>query len=995
LFLNKPLKQNQFKKSMKRIKNKFLLLLLLLPFCVFAQNTISGVVQEMNSGQPIPGVNIKVSGGNINASTDFDGKFQLSGVKPDNKIIFSYTGYTNQTITVGVQKNITVRLEEDTNLLKEVVVQVGYGSVKKKDATGSVTALTTKDFNKGNNITTENLLSGRVAGLTVNSTGAPGSSSQIRIRGGSSLFASNDPLIVIDGLPLENATNTGSSSFLASLNPATVESITVLKDASASAIYGSRASNGVIIITTKKGSKTLSVDYNVQYAAGKLTKTVDVFSADEFRNVIADRRTDDLNKLGTANTDWQRAIYRNTGTVDQSLAVRGSLFNIIPTSLTLGNTDQQGLRLTNNFKRNTVGLVMNPAFFDNHLKLRLSANYTNEKNRFTDGVEGAAIGFDPTQPIKVDGAPYGGYFEYTTGVDANGNYPLVSTAARNPVSQLMNTNDRGTNDRIFGNFEIDYKFHFLPALRAVVNVGFDESNGERRRLVGADAGSAPSNNNIPYGTNEYTEATRRNKLLDTYLVYNKTFKSLNFELTSGYSYQKFQSSKFETGNILNPDLPSTFPETTLDTDVVLLGFFARTNLNFRDKYLLTLSYRRDGSSRFEEANRWGNFPSVAFAWKIKEDFFKDSTTLSDLKLRLSYGITGQQDIPEPNGYLQKYQVGGGNSEYYFGDSPIPVALPSKRTNNLKWEETTSYNAGLDFGFLNNRLTAGLDVYYKESKDLLVNAAISDGSNFSNRVYQNVGSFTTKGVEFTINANAVKTENFNWNVNFNIAKFERRIKNLINGTDIFLGDNIAGTGTPGQIFREGYTPYSFYVYKQLYNNEGKPIDGAFADLNGDNIKNDSDKYIYNNPDPDFTLGFASNMNYKKFDFSFNLRASVGNRIFNAVDASRAQYDAMENGGVLSNIPSQVTETNFQTTSNVVLSDLYIENASFLKLDNITLGYTLNNWLNSKASLRVSTGVQNVFVITKYSGLDPEITNNGVDKTIYPRQRSVLFGLNLKF
>ncbi|KUJ61287.1 SusC/RagA family TonB-linked outer membrane protein [Flavobacteriaceae bacterium CRH] len=980
---------------MKRFKNKLLLLLMLLPFGVFAQNTISGVVLEKSSGQPIPGVNIKVSGGNINTSTDFDGKFQLSGVTSGNKIVFSYTGYTNQTITVGTQKNITVQLEEDTNLLKEVVVQVGYGSVKKKDATGSVIALTTKDFNKGNNITTENLLNGRVAGLTVNSTGAPGSSSQIRIRGGSSLFASNDPLIVIDGLPLDNTTNTGSSSFLASLNPATVESITVLKDASASAIYGSRASNGVIIITTKKGSKTLSVDYNVQYTAGTLTKTVDVFSADEFRNVIADRRTDDLDKLGTANTDWQRAIYRNTGTVDQSLAVRGSLFGIIPTSLTLGNTDQQGLRLTNDFKRNTIGLVMNPAFFDNHLKLRLSANYTNEKNRFTDAVEGAAIGFDPTQPIKVEGAPYGGYFEYTTGVDANGNYPLVSTAARNPVSQLLNTNDRGTNDRIFGNFEIDYKFHFLPALRAVVNVGFDESNGERRRLVGADAGSAPSNNNIPYGTNEYTEATRKNKLLDTYLVYNKTFNSLNFEMTGGYSYQKFQSSKFETGNILNPDLPSTFPETTLDTDVVLLGFFARTNLNFRDKYLLTLSYRRDGSSRFEEANRWGNFPSVAFAWKIKEDFFKDSKTLSDLKLRLSYGITGQQDIPEPNGYLQKYQVGGGNSEYYFGDSPIPVALPSKRTNNLKWEETTSYNAGLDFGFLENRLSAGLDVYYKESKDLLVNAAISDGSNFSNRVYQNVGSFTTKGVEFTLNANAVKTQNFNWNMNFNIAKFERRIKNLVNGTDIFLGDNIAGTGTPGQIFREGYTPYSFYVYKQLYNNEGKPIDGAFADLNGDNIKNDSDKYIYNNPDPDFTLGFASNMNYKKFDFSFNLRASVGNRIFNAVDASRAQYDAMENGGVLSNIPSQVTETNFQTTSNVVLSDIYIENASFLKLDNVTLGYTLNNWLNSKASLRISTGVQNVFVLTKYSGLDPEITNNGVDKTIYPRQRSVLFGLNLKF
>ena len=980
---------------MNRIKNKFLLLLFLLPFCVFAQNTVKGVVLEKTTGQPIPGVNIKVSGGNLNASTDFDGKFQFSGVKPENQITFSYTGYTTQTVTIGTQKNITIYLAEDNNLLKEVVVQVGYGSVKKKDATGSVTALTTKDFNKGNNITTENLLNGRVAGLTINSSGAPGSLSEIRIRGGSSLFASNNPLIVIDGLPLDNTTNTGSASFLASLNPATVESMTVLKDASATAIYGSRASNGVIIITTKKGSKTFSVDYNVQYAIGNLTKTVDVFSADEFRKVIADRRPDDLDKLGTANTDWQKAIYRDTGSLDQSLAIRGSLFGVVPTSLTLGNTNQQGLRLTNEFERNTVGLVMNPAFFDNHLKVKLSANYAYEKNRFTDGVEGSAIGFDPTQPIKVEGAPYDGYFEYTTGMDADGNYPLISTAAKNPVSQLMNTYDIGTSDRFFGNFELDYKLHFFPDLRAVVNVGFDESKGERNRDVSADAGSAPNNNNIPYGTDEYTRARRQNKLLDTYLVYNKTFNSLNFEFTTGYSYQKFESSKFETGNILNPDLPSTFPEPTTDTDTFLIGFFARTNLNFRDKYLLTLSYRRDGSSRFEEDNRWGNFPAAAFAWKIKEDFLKDNNTISDLKLRLSYGITGQQDIPEPNGYLQKYQLGGGNSEYYFGTTPTPIALPSKLTNNLKWEETTTYNAGVDFGFLDNRLSASVDVYYKDSKDLLANVATADGSNYSNRVYQNIGSFTTKGIEFTINANAIKTKDFNWNMNFNGAKFERRIKELAIGSDIFLGDNIAGTGTPGQIFREGYTPYAFYVYKQLYDTNGKPIDGAFADLNGDNIKNDADKYIYYNPDPDFTLGFASNMNYKDFDFSFNLRASVGNRIFNAVDASRAQYDSMENGGVLSNIPSSVLDTNFQTASNVSMSDIYIENASFLKMDNITLGYTLKNWLNEKATLRVSTGVQNVFVLTKYSGLDPEITNNGVDKTIYPRQRSFLFGLNLKF
>ena len=970
-------------------------LLLLVPFFVQAQNKLSGTVVDNTTKQPIPGANLVVKGSKVSTSTDFSGTFQLSSVSKGDQIVVSFVGFKSQTVIYSGQSSLTVLLQEQDNELKEVVVQVGYGSVKRKDATGSVTTLATKDFNKGVNVSTENMLTGRVAGLSINSSGAPGSLSEIRIRGGSSLFASNDPLIVIDGLPLENTTNTGSASFLASLNPSTVESMTVLKDASATAIYGSRASNGVIIITTKKGSKTLSVDYNVQFGAGELVNTVDVLSPTAFRNTIAQVRPQDVDKLGTANTNWQEAIYRNTGLVDQNLAVRGSLFGVIPTSLTLGNTDQQGLRITNEFKRNTVGLVMNPSFFENHLKVKLSANYANERNRFTDAVEGAAIGFDPTQPIRVEGAPYGGFFEYTSGVDANGNYPLIAIAARNPVAQLLQTNDRGKSNRLFGNFEIDYKFHFLPSLRAVVNLGFDESNGERRRLVGANAGSAPSNNNIPFGTDEYSESTRRNKLIDAYFVYNKSFNDFNVELTGGHSYQKFESNRFDTGNILNPDLPSTFPETTLNTDVVLLGFFGRSNINFKNKYLLTLSYRRDGSSRFEKESRWGNFPSAAFAWKVKEDFFKDSNVVSDLKLRLSYGITGQQDIPDPNGYLEKYDLGGGNSQYQFGNAYFPIALPSKRTKNLKWEETVSYNAGLDFGVFNNVITGAVDVFYKEAKDLLVNAAISDGSNFSNRVYQNVGSFTTKGIEFTLNASPIKTENFNWNINFNASKFERRIKDLVYGTDIYVGDNIAGTGTPGQIFREGYTPYSFYVYKQLYDTNGKAIEGAFADLNGDNVKNDSDRYIYNNPDPDVTLGFASTMNYKDIDFSFNLRASIGNRIFNAVDASRAQYEAMENGGILSNVPSSILDTNFQTTSNVLLSDIYIENASYLKMDNVTLGYTFRKIMNESTSLRMFTGVQNVFVLTKYSGLDPEITNNGVDKTIYPRQRTILFGLNLKF
>jgi iron complex outermembrane receptor protein len=982
---------------MKTIYNKLFFLVLLLPFSAIAQEVLSGTVFDKTTGQPLPGVNVVVKGTTNGTSTDFDGKFKLTKVTKGATIMFSFVGYNESSIVYNAQSSINISLEESASQLNEVVVQVGYGSVKKKDATGSITTVTQKDFNRGANVTAENLLNGRVAGLTINTSGAPGSGSQIRIRGGGSLNATNDPLVVVDGLPISNTANTGSTSFLASLNPNIIESISVLKDASATAIYGSRASNGVIIITTKKGGKTLSAEYNVQYGAGKLIKTVDVFSADEFRQLIKDRKTVDVNTLGTANTNWQEEIYRKTEFIDNNLTVSGSLFGALPTRLTLGKTYQEGLRLTNAFERNTVNLAMNPTLFKDHLKIRLNANYTNENNRFTEGVEGTAIRFDPTRPVRSNGPGYEGFFEYYNPTpNANGSYSLLANTPRNPVAQLLQTNDTGLNNRVFGNIELDYKFHFFPALRGVVNLGFDESNGRRTKNVSKNAASSGTNNNIPFGTNEFTEEQRRNKLLDAYLVYNRTSETFNFDFTGGYSYQKFEVNKFETGNINNPNLPPNFPETTLDTDVVLIGLFARTNLSYKDKYLLTLSYRRDGTSRFSKENRWGNFPAVAFAWKVKEDFFKETKVLSDLKLRLGYGITGQQEIgAAANDYLQKYNLGSGSSQYYFGPLATPISVSSRLSPDLKWEEAVTYNAGIDYGFFDNRITGAIDVYYKDTKDLLVDAAVSDGSNFSNRAYQNVGSFTTKGIEFSINVNVLKSDNLNWDINFNATKFERRLTELIYNNDIFVGDNIAGTANLGQIFSDGYTPYSFYVFKQLYDTNNRPIEGAYADLNQDGIVNDSDRYIYKNPDPDATFGFASNFNYRNLDFSFNLRASIGNRVLNAVNAGGAQYAALQSDAALGNIPKAVLETNFNTTADVSLSDIYVENASFLRMDNITLGYSFPKWLEGKASLRLFTGVQNAFLITKYSGLDPEITNNGVDKTIYPRQRTLLFGANIKF
>lgn len=1004
---------------MKTIYNKLLLLLLLLPLSLLAQINISGTVVDSKSNQAIPGVNIKFKDGKSGTATDLDGKFKLSNVVKGDVLTFSYIGYTDYTVVYNAQKTINISLEEAASQLQEVQIQVGYGTVKKKDLTGSTTTISAKEFNKGANVTAENLLNGRVAGLTINTSGAPGSGSQIRIRGGSSLSASNDPLIVIDGLPINNDNGTGSTSILAGINPATIETFTVLKDASAAAIYGVRASNGVIIITTKKGGKTLSVDYNFQYGYGQLDKTINVFDANSFVNLVKQRGSaSDISQLGVDdptnnlvdnpstpeiegrifphNTDWQRAIYRNTTYTENNLSVRGNLFGTIPSRLTIGRTFQEGLRLTNEFNRNTVGVALNPAFFGGNLKMRLNANYSNENNRFADGVEGSAIRFDPTKPIYDSTSPFGGFFEYRK-VD-NGINKTLPNSPRNPVAQLMQTFDLGRNNRLFGNFEVDYKFHFMPSVRAVVNLGFDESWGERSlfRRPGVVASGA-SNNDIALGNEEFNQTMRRNKLIDAYFVYNKSFSDLNVEVTGGYSYQIFEFRNFNSGNLYNLDVatnPKNYNVTNIPTNNVLLAYFGRTNLSYKDKYLLTVSVRQDNSSRFSKENRVGWFPAASFAWRLKDEFFKNNKSMSDLKLRLGYGEAGQQDFSDPNLFLEKYNIGQANSQYVFGNTATPVALPGRLNPNIGWETTITYNAGIDYGFYDNRINGSIDLFYKDSRDLIVNGAVSDGSNFSNTVFQNVGNFTTKGIEFSINADVVKTANVNWNVNFNFTKFERRIENLIFGKDIPVGDSFAGTGGNGQVFREGFTPNSFLVYKQLYSN-GMPVEGAYADLNTDGIINDQDRYIYRNPDPDATFGFASNLNVYNFDFAFNVRASVGNRVLNAVNASRAQFANLGIDDQLSNIPVSVFDTNFTTTSNVVLSDLYVENASFIRIDNITLGYTFPKWLEGQASLRFFAGVQNPYVFTKYSGLDPEIANNGVDNTIYPRQRQWLFGANIKF
>jgi len=972
---------------MKNFKLFLLSVIIFLPLSLFAQQTVTGKVTEKATGGELPGVGIILKGTTKGASTDFDGNYTLENVKQGDVLVFSYIGFATLEVTVGTSAAINVALEQDTESLDEIVL-IGYGTTTIKDATGSVAAITEKDFNQGSNVTPTSLISGRVAGVTIVSDGAPGGGSAIRIRGGASLGASNDPLIVIDGMPISNSGGGGSRGVLASLNPNDIESFSILKDASSTAIYGSRASNGVIIISTKKGKATFKAEYNVKVGMNTLADKVDVFSAAEFRAQIEEHRPDLVDQLGTSDTNWQDEIYQEAISVDQSISLSGQIFDKIPTRFSFGHTQQPGLRETSKFERVSSSLSLNPKFFDDHLKVNVNANLSYEFNRFAAGVEYSALRMDPTQSVYDENSPFGGFFEYHTNGEPD-------NANRNPLASLLQRENRGQSQHFYGNVELDYKLHFFPDLRAVLNIGYDKTDGE-----GFDHVSDQSINGFrlavgsPFlgSRSEYT-SERTNSLLDGYLTYNKELENVNIEVTAGYSYQKFEGEDFGTGNLMDPDRES---DVNTHPDIVLIGFFGRTNLSFMDKYLLTLSYRRDGTSRFSEENRWGNFPAAALAWKIsEEDFLKDSNTISDLKLRLGWGIAGQQDIPASYAFLGRTVLGSSVAQYIFGGTSITAAFPQTKIEDLKWEETTTYNVGLDYGLFNNKINGSLEVYLKESKDLLANVAISDGSNFSNSGFQNIGKFTSKGVEFSIGADIIDTDDLRLDVNYNVSYNKTEIDELALDQDIRVGGIGGGTGGTIQLHSQGFAPFSYYVYKQLYDVDGAPIEGAFADLNQDGIINDSDRYIYKKRDADITMGFQSNVNYKDFDFSFNLRASIGNYMYNNVNSALAQYDLLQNNAALGNIPVSVLETNFNTVSDVILSDIYIENASFLKMDNVTLGYTINGFnKHETSSIRLWTGVQNVFTITNYSGLDPEVFG-GIDNSIYPRPRTFLVGANIKF
>ncbi|MNK16803.1 TonB dependent receptor [compost metagenome] len=985
---------------MKTMYQKLLLLLLMMPVSMLAQSTLKGVVSDSTTGLSLPGVNVIVEGTANGTSTDMDGNFTLANVKSGDRIVFSFIGYANQTVEYTGQSSLNVSLQEDATQLQEVVV-VGYGTVRKKDATGSVALITQESFNRGLNATAENMINGRIAGVTITTPGAPGTGSVIRIRGGSSLSATNDPLIVIDGLPVSNDNSGGSTSILASINPNDIESFSVLKDASATAIYGSRASNGVIIITTKKGGKGgLQVSFNSLTTMNTLAKKMDVLSPSQFRDLVnKEGSPTQKSLLGTANTDWQDQIFNNSISVDNNLSIRGNLLDVLPARLSVGYTEVPGILMTGEFQRTTTSLSLNPTFFDNHLKINLNANLSWQHNRFADeGAIGNALRFDPTQSVYDPNSYFGGYFEW---LEPDGDR-VVTGAQRNPVSMLKERRNITENRRMYGNIQFDYKLHFFEDLRVVLNLGIDKQDGNGHNILnnispnGYITGDYSKGTYKNFGSHTYFNDDRQNKLMDAYFVYSKEIGKLNLDVTAGYSYQQFLAEIYNSGEMSNPN---SISDVQTDPEINLQSYFGRVNLNYNDKYLVTFNYRRDGTSRFSPDLRWGNFYGGAFAWRISQEGFLSSfKDLSDLKLRLGVGITGQQDISDRMAYIPRYTTSTSpQAQYQFGNSFVSFGRPQGYNTGLKWEETTTYNIGLDYGFFNDRLTGAVDVFYKESDDLLAKVPYPDGANLANTGPRNFGSFTTKGIEFSVAYDVVKNDTFKWNTSFNMFYNEREIKTLVSDVDLQVGDIDGGGGNKVQVHSLGYAPFSYYVYEQVYDTNGKPVEGVFVDRNQDGVINQDDKYRYKKPNADYTFGFQNNMSYKNFDFSMAWRASLGNYMYNNTASNTGVLQSgVRYSDVLSNINADYLNTGFrQESSNLYFSDYYIQNASWIKLDNVTIGYTIHDPMGTKSSrLRIYTGAQNVFTITKYDGIDPEV-NEGIDKNIYPRTRMFMLGLNLDF
>lgn len=965
---------------------------------VFAQQggerTITGQVTD-ETKEALIGASVVAKGTVIGTITDFDGNYALSVPGNATELIFSYVGYESKTVAIPKGSNVlNVQMKSDAQMLSDVVV-IGYGTTRKSDLTGSVSNVSSEDFNSGLISSPEQLINGKVSGVQIMSaSGSPTSGSTIRIRGGASLNASNDPLIVLDGVPLESGGISGNSgNFLSLINPNDIESMTILKDASSTAIYGSRASNGVIIITTKKGnSDKIKVSLNTTHSIQTRTQMADMLSRNEFMDVINSRGTSAQQALlGTENTDWNDQIYQAAYGTDNNLSIAGKLARNLPVRVSLGYYNQNGILKTDNAERFTGSISLSPSFFNDYLKFNINAKGSVNNNRFAEtGAIWGASTFNPTLPVYSGNSGFGGYNEALDNTGAP-----VNAAVLNPLGRIEQNKSTSKVQRFIGNVDVDYKMHFLPDLKFHATLGYDYAKGKGQVYVPAEAMQYFTTNGRDY---QYGPQENTNRLLTAYLNYNKyvdAWKS-SIDATMGYDYQFWKSSspaysEFNTIGEVQTSIAAT------DQRHSLLSYYARLNYTFDSRYMLTATVRRDGTSRFDSDTRWGTFPSVALGWRVTEEsFLKDNPVLSNLKIRASYGITGQQDGIGNYGYMPVYTIGQDGAQYQFGNEYYYTYRPEAYNKLLKWETTTSWNAGFDFGFLKDRITGSFDFYTRQTKDLIATVPAPAGTTFDKTITTNVGNVDSHGIEFTLNASPIQTKDWGWDLSFNMTWQKMKVKNLSLTEGSATTNTAVGPSIDGyqfQVLSEGYAPYMFYVYHQLYDEKtGKPIEGAYADLNDDGSINSSDLYRYHSPAPDFIFGLSTSLRYKNWNLGMSFRANVGNYVYNGMAMSTGAWSTVSyNSYQLNNLNHSYLETGFQNRQ--YLSDYYVENASFLKMDNLTLGYNFGR-ITKWVSLNASAMIQNVFCITKYSGVDPEVPN-GMDNSFYPRPRTFSLSLGLEF
>ena len=976
---------------------KFLLLSfvgILLSIQVFAQSiTVNGVVKD-KTGESIIGANVLVKGTTNGTITDFDGNFTLQANKGDI-IVISFIGYQSQELPASAQMNVV--LSDDTQILEDVVV-IGYGTVKKSDATGSVTAIKPDEFNKGLRTTAQDALVGKMSGVNVVSgSGAPGSSATIRIRSGASLSASNDPLIVIDGVPVDNSTIEGGGNVIGAINPNDIETFTILKDASATAIYGSRASNGVIVITTKKGtSNKPQVNYSMNLAVSTPSDMLEVLSADEFREYVPTVTGVPANAVyGTSNTDWQDEIYRNSFSQEHNISVSGKT-KYMPYRASVGYTNQAGIIKNNDYQRLTFNGGISPKFFEDHLSVDLNLKMSYESNdKVDDSVVGNALRYDPTRPVKTGSAtastdPGLGYFIWM-----NGESPMA-IQTDNPVAQLELQKNNTAILRSIGNANINYKVHNFEDLKFTLNMGYDILSSKENKDVPELAGMMYTSN-MKDGTGLVYDGKqeKKNTLLDFYGTYNPDLgEKHSFDIMAGYGWQHFWR-KFNS-TTRSPEGEDLFSPTHYETEYYLLSLYGRLNYSYNNRYMITATLRADASSRFAKNNRWGYFPSVALGWKISEEgFMKDQDVMNNLKLRLSYGQTGQQDILNDYPYMTTFTVSYPESSYQFGDKWYNTYRPNGYDPDIKWETTTTYNIGIDYGFLNNRINGSIDYYQRYTKDLLNTINVIAGTNYAPVLTTNIGSMENKGAEFSINFIPITTKDWEWSVGLNYTWNDSRITklNMIDTSDNFVQTgSISSTGKTVQVFMVDERPYTFYLAKQAYDENGKPLEGQYIQPDG-SVSSTETRYATGKSSlPTSYLGLNTQLSYKNWDFAISGHGSFGNYMYNYVAADQYVQSVYSDQGSFSNILKATRDTGFQQQQ--LYSDYFLEDASFFRIDNISLGYTFRKLWNDSSSLRLTAGVQNVVTFTKYSGLDPEIYS-GIDKEVYPRPRTFSFSASLVF